>query len=401
MIANTAPRPETFEFPRRLVGGLSAEEADRQVAMAVRAGDIGARSLAFYLANLAESGGYQQLGFSSIELYAETRYHIQPSTTRSYVATGRAMRELPAIDLAFRQGQLFWTQVRELVRVATPETEDEWIEWAAGRSARQIAAQVSRRRKGERPADPSRRRISDVWFRPDGRMNAAQWAKWTAARQKLEAELDRPVTDAEMFEHAADLLLGSSPDGTVAGRMPVNHTHYTITAVHYLRTGLTTIDIDGLPESVDEETARKILGHSDRPNLVPQVAPDEYDVDDPHENDGPEVPPEERDIPTPDAMRREVLARDGYRCRNCLGRRGLSGHHKKERRYGGRTVPRNLLGACHDCHSLIHADLLSVRGTLCVARLSEAASGGLARPWSDVRRHGRTRCASSTVPPRS
>ncbi|MCH7797173.1 MAG: hypothetical protein IID28_01845, partial [Planctomycetes bacterium] len=333
MVATGAATPdktgERFEFPFRLTGGLSAEEADRRVAMAVRAGDIGARELSFYLAGLAESGGYQQLGFHSVELYAETRYHIRPPTTRSYVATGRAMRELPAIDLAFREGRLFWTQVRELVRVATPETEDEWIEWAAGRSARQIAAHVARRRKGERPSDPSKRRISDVWFRPEGRMNAAQWAKWTAARQKLEAELDRPVSDAEMFEHAADLLLGSSPDGTVAGRTPVNHTHYTITAVHYLRTGRTTISIDGLPEPVDEETARKILGHSDRPNLLPP--PDEYDVDDPHENDGPEVPPEQRDIPTPDRMRREVLARDGYKCRNCRGRRGLSGHHKKER----------------------------------------------------------------------
>ena len=365
MIATGFQGTETFELPLTLTGGLSAEEADRRVAVALRAGDIGARALSFYLAGLAESGGYQQLGFTSIELYAETRYHIRPPTTRSYVATGRALRELPAIDLAFRAGTLFWTQVRELVRVATAETEDEWIEWASHRSARQIAAQVARRRKGERPADPSKRRISDVWFRPDGRMNAAQWAKWTAARQKLEAELDRPVTDAEMFEHAADLLLGSKPDGTVAGRTPVNHTHYTITAVHYLRTGLTTIDIDGLPEPVDEETARKILGHSDRPNLAP---PDEYDVDDPHENDGPEVPSQDRDIPTPDAMRREVLARDGYRCRNCRGRRGLSGHHKKERRYGGRTVPRNLLGACNGCHSLIHADLLSVRGALWVAR---------------------------------
>jgi len=45
-----------------------------------------------------------------------------PPTTRGYVATGRGLRELPAIDLAFREGGLRWTQVRELVRVATPET---------------------------------------------------------------------------------------------------------------------------------------------------------------------------------------------------------------------------------------------------------------------------------------
>ncbi len=361
MIATGPKSVETFEIPLTLTGGLSAEEADRRVAVAVRTGDIGARALAFYLADLADRGAHQQLGFASIELYAETRYHIRPPTTRSYVATGRALRELPAIDLAFREGSLFWTQVRELVRVATPETEDEWIAWGRGRSARRIAAQVARRRKGERPTDPSKRRISDVWFRPDGRMNAAQWAKWTTARHKLEAELDRPVTDAEMFEHAADLLLGSRPDGTVAGRTPVNDTHYKVLAIHDLRTGFNTIDIDGLHEPVDEETARKIIGHSNRPNLI---RPAEYDVDDPHENDGPDVPPEQRDIPTPEKMRRQVLARDGYRCRNCKGRFKPCGHHKKQRRNGGRTVPANIMTACNGCHSLIHADLLVVRGTV-------------------------------------
>jgi len=164
-----------------------------------------------------------------------------------------------------------------------------------------------------------------------------------------------------MFEHAADLLLGSRPDGTVPGRTPVNDTHYKVLAIHDIRTGFTTIDIDGLPEPVDEETAREIIGHSDRPNLV---RPTEYDVDDPHENDGPEVPPEQRDIPTPEKMRWQVLARDGYRCRNCSSRNKPCGHHKKQRRYGGRTVPANIMTGCHGCHSLIHADLLVVRGTV-------------------------------------
>jgi Holliday junction DNA helicase RuvB len=63
-------------------------------------------------------------------------------------------------------------------------------------------------------------------------------------------------------------------------------------------------------------------------------------------------------------MRRQVLARDGYRCRNCRDRKRLSGHHKQYRRNGGRTEPANLMGACDPCHTLIHADLLEVRGTV-------------------------------------
>ena len=66
MIATASRRAETFELPLTLTGGLSADEADRRIAVALRAGDIGARALAFYLASLADSGGFQQLGFASI-----------------------------------------------------------------------------------------------------------------------------------------------------------------------------------------------------------------------------------------------------------------------------------------------------------------------------------------------
>ncbi len=175
VIANSALRCETFEMPLKLTGGLSAEEADRWVALAVRAGDVGARALAFYLADIADRGIYQQFGFHSIELYAEARYHLRPSTTRQYVAAGRALQELPGVDREFRRGGLFWSQVRELIRVATPETEDEWVMFARGRTARQIAAEVARRRKGDRPADKRRRRIHEAWFRPDGSLRVLKY----------------------------------------------------------------------------------------------------------------------------------------------------------------------------------------------------------------------------------
>ena len=151
-----------------LTAGLSAQEADKRVAQARRAGDIRARALAFYLVDLAGRGAHQQLGFHSIEQYAETRYHIRPPTTRRYLAAGRALEDLPEIDEAFCRGRLFWSQVRELVRVAAPETESEWIQWARGRTAREIAAQVSLRRKGERPTDPARRRIHNATSGPRG-----------------------------------------------------------------------------------------------------------------------------------------------------------------------------------------------------------------------------------------
>ncbi len=335
MIAECVSRREDAVCVVELEAGLSAEEADSRVARAHRAGDIGARALAFYLADLADRDAHQQLGYHSIEQYAETRYHISPPTTRCYLATGRALQELPEINRAFGRGGLFWSQVRELVRLATPETEAEWLQWAVGRTAREIAAQARIRRKGERPTDPARRRIHEVSFRFAARMNALQWVTWGTAREKLEAELGRPVSDTEMMDEAARLLLSTRPDGSVAGRMPVNDSHYQLVAIRDRETGTATLDVDGVPFELDED-----------------------------ENTGPEVPRDERDVPTPPALRRQVLARDRFRCLSCQGRKNLTSHHKKWRRHGGRTVLENEMTTCEDCHSLIHAGLLVVRGTI-------------------------------------
>ena len=65
-----------------LRGGLAPQEADRRIAQASRLGDVGARVLAFYLSDMADRGAQQALGFHSVIQYAQTRFGIQPSTTR-------------------------------------------------------------------------------------------------------------------------------------------------------------------------------------------------------------------------------------------------------------------------------------------------------------------------------
>jgi Holliday junction DNA helicase RuvB len=77
-----------------------------------------------------------------------------------------------------------------------------------------------------------------------------------------------------------------------------------------------------------------------------------------------EVPPEKRDVPTPEAMRRLVLARDGYRCTvpGCGERGELFVHHIMWRRHGGRTHPDCLVTVCAIHHGCIHNGTLVVRG---------------------------------------
>jgi len=79
-------------------------------------------------------------------------------------------------------------------------------------------------------------------------------------------------------------------------------------------------------------------------------------------NQGAPQPEELRDVPTPKALRQQVLERDGRRCVCCESRRNLSVHHVQWRRYGGRTAPANLVALCEECHSLVHDRFLILRG---------------------------------------
>jgi len=58
----------------------------------------------------------------------------------------------------------------------------------------------------------------------------------------------------------------------------------------------------------------------------------------------------------PAGVRREVLERDGYRCRSagCGSARFLAVHHRTPREAGGTNDPENLVTLCASCHRAIH-----------------------------------------------
>ncbi len=346
-----------FTISLELRHGLAAEEADRRLGAANRAGDLGARVVSFYLVELADTGGYQEFGFRSVVDYAADRFGIRPSTTREYIATGRALLDLPLIDEAVCDGRLFWSQARLLARIATPETEAAWLQWATERTIRQIEAQIRNRDKGQLPTDPAKRRIHSTAYKVEGRFSAVQYELWNNARAKLEAESDRVVSDSEMMLEAAMLLLGTEPDGSVAGRTPVNNEHFMVVVDCPAEGGVMTLRTRDGGVPLDAETSRAILTETGHDDLAAAIFTGE-------ENRGDAVPATDRDTPTTPRLRREILRRDGNVCRCCGGKKNLTVHHVTWRRYGGRTVAWNLVTHCEGCHSLVHDGKIVIVGSI-------------------------------------
>lgn len=339
-----------------LLEGLAPKEAARRARAGLRGGDLGHRVAAFYLADLIEREGFLELGYTSVSDFAR-RYLRQPASTITKLArVGRSLRSLPVIDAFFEADRITWTQVKDLVRVATPETERAWAEWAEERTTRQVTAQVERSEKGDLPTAPSRRRIHQPTVHVGADLSGTRFRIWELARAKLEAQYGGPLSDGDMMMHVAQLIQLLRPDGTVPGWTRVNDKHYLL---HVYPRGfgsdeLVAVDAEGEEIDIDPVELRRSLSPlSPSPSpgaVVAELDPAKVDP----ENHGPLVPEAERDVPTDPDLREQILKRDAYSCRCCGSKDNVTVHHRVWLSYGGRTTPSNLFAACEGCHSLIH-----------------------------------------------
>src|SRR5258705_6366073 len=69
---------------------------------------------------------WRPLGMVSAIDYLERVLGYTPHTANERLRVARALGELPAVAEAFERGELGFSAVRELTRVATPETDASW-----------------------------------------------------------------------------------------------------------------------------------------------------------------------------------------------------------------------------------------------------------------------------------
>src|SRR3990172_4793770 len=108
-------------------------------------------------------GGWNN-GFRSCAAWLTWRVGLSPGAAREHVRVARALGTLPLLCQALAQGELSYSKVRELTRVATPETEAQLL--AVGRAG--TAEHVERIVRG--------------WRRMDAKAEARETARRHASR---------------------------------------------------------------------------------------------------------------------------------------------------------------------------------------------------------------------------
>jgi len=114
---------------------------------------------------------YLEHGCSSGVHYAILQLGLSRKEARVLLLVARELESLPYLRYLANNGNIEWSKLREIVRVATPETERQWAELCSNHTYAQIEARVAQSQRGEippeRPISTAPRSEFRCQFEPD------------------------------------------------------------------------------------------------------------------------------------------------------------------------------------------------------------------------------------------
>lgn len=104
--------------------------------------------------------GWARWGAKSCSDWLAWRCGVSPAAAREQLRVARALPRFPLIRAAFARGELSYSKVRAITRIATKGTEQQLVDWAMYSTASQLDRLARNVRNAERVADPAQRRKS-------------------------------------------------------------------------------------------------------------------------------------------------------------------------------------------------------------------------------------------------
>src|SRR6478736_4930555 len=136
---------------------------------------------------------WRQLGMVNAIDYMDRVMGYSPHAAQERLRVARALGELPETAEALERGVVSFSAVRELSRVATRWTEDQWLAAAEGKNQRQIEELVSGHKQGDRPDDPEDPRVRRHVVRLE--ISGESYALLREARRALDTEHGERMDD--------------------------------------------------------------------------------------------------------------------------------------------------------------------------------------------------------------
>ena len=271
---------------------------------------------------IERTDAYLEHGCSSGVHYAVIQLGLPVKEARRLVLVSRELESLPYLRRLSNQGQIDWSKLREIVRVATEETERQWADLCRNHTYAEIENLVARSQRGEIPPDQPTQRAPRselrLQFEPD------QMAVLERGLQLMCQLTGRALPMAEAIELVMAEKLSEHPvDEQQLARVRKAATQ-------------------------DLQWTEVIHAQTEACPGNPEIAM---------------VNPKSR-VPTK-AQRRQILRRDGHRCAvpGCQNTLWLHIHHVIFYADGGLTIADNLITLCTKCHKNVHDNRLKITGS--------------------------------------
>jgi 5-methylcytosine-specific restriction endonuclease McrA len=359
-------------FTRVSTGDLPAIEVETRLRDALRDLDTARKNAVMWFAEILARKLYLEFDCSSIHHYARQRLGFSRARTAYFLRLCRSFEQLPALRESVASGAVPWTKAREVVKVATPQTESFWVEQAQTVGRRELerrvaatrgAAKARRRAPGQGEllvanavaqvgaalggsgVDPVGQAMADPivevpvtvsftlspeqYARYEAMLEAARRNGYRGSREELFLaawEMITRVDTATSREHARRPQAMPQSAAPTSPRYQVVIRQCETCGRAEIATGRGAIPV--APKTLETALCdARVHRHGDKNSAT--------------------IPP---------AARRDVLVRDGHRCRTagCGSARFLDVHHIVPREHGGKNDLDNLVTLCAACHRMIH-----------------------------------------------
>jgi hypothetical protein len=322
--------------------------------------------IAVLLGEVDRSESYREEGATSTEAWVVERFGVSLATARALTHVGDKAWDAPQLVGSMCAGDISFDKAREVIDVATPETEGELRDRALECTVRELAdvARVAGERSASFAARPNQHDARYLRCNDSHRTITTQLPaeSYAAARACIDAFADQVASEPEapLDQRRCDgfmALMESATSGTTNGAPAASP---FLVVAH--------VPLDALVDQSADPSSTVLAGELERDGLIDAATVQRMACDAALvvaiDDDAGHTMYEgrARRLPT-QAQRREVMRRDRH-CRfpGCENATFTNVHHIVKWKPGGTTDLPNLALLCRHHHGVVHRNVWTMQG---------------------------------------
>jgi hypothetical protein len=330
------------------------EDLDRNILTLCRRINMATYELLVLVREFDERTGWLKWHMKNCAEWLTWRCDLSMTTATEKVRVAHALKILPAISRGFARGELSYSKVRALTRVANRHNEEELLAFAMRHTATQVAERCRELRCGTAAS-------TDEAARAFASRSLRIWRDRHRGTMSITVEL--PLDTGELLEKALDKARNDecldAPDLMDTSWSTRQADAFVTMLGEYLSADKEKISNDNylVTIHVDQSALAGNEGRSALPiESVKRICCDGHAVVLTEDENGEPLNIGRKSRIIPKAIERALYARDRGCCRfpGCSNHRFLHSHHIDHWSNGGETSLENLMLLCTKHHTLVH-----------------------------------------------